>query len=74
MMCILQISDNGQGASIEILKSLNHRSIHNARKLSEHGIGLRLVKQIAKFHAWKISFSNNEPQGFSTKVIFKPKR
>lgn len=69
--CVLQISDNGQGASTETLKALNRRSINKAGKLSEHGIGLRLVKQIAKFHAWKVSFSNNEPQGFYTIIVFK---
>ena len=69
--CVLQISDNGQGASAETLKALNRRSINKAGKLSEHGIGLRLVKQIAKFHAWKVSFTNYGPQGFSTRVIFK---
>ena len=69
--CILQISDNGQGSSEETLKALNRSSINKAGKLSEHGIGLRLVKQIAKFHAWKVSFSNNEPQGFSAIVVFK---
>lgn len=69
--CILQISDNGQGTSKETLIALNRKSINKTEKLSEHGIGLRLVKQIAKFHAWKVSFYNNEPQGFSTRVIFK---
>ena len=72
--CVLRISDNGQGAPAETLKALNRRSINRTGKLSEHGIGLRLVKQIAKFHSWKVSFSNNEPQGFSARVMLKPQR
>ena len=69
--CIFQISDNGRGASEETLKALNRRYNNRVGKLSEHGIGLRLVKLIAKFHSWRVSFSNNDPQGFSTRVIFK---
>lgn len=69
--CVLQISDNGQGTSEETLKTLNRRSINKAGKLSEHGIGLRLVKQIVKFHAWKVLFSNNDSQGFSTIIVLK---
>ena len=68
---VLQISDNGQGTSEETLKTLNRRSINKAGKLSEHGIGLRLVKQIVKFHAWKVLFSNNDSQGFSTILVLK---
>lgn len=67
--CVLQISDNGQGASPETLKAVNRNSVKKSGKLSEHGIGLRLVKQIAQFHSWKVSFSNIEPQGFSAIVI-----
>ena len=69
--CVLQISDNGQGAPEETLKALNRKSLNKTGKLSEHGIGLRVVKQIAKYHAWKISFERHEPQGFSTIVAFK---
>lgn len=69
--CVLQISDSGRGASAETLKTLNRNSVNRTGKLSEHGIGLRLVKQIAKYHAWKVLFSNNELQGFSTRIIFK---
>ena len=68
---ILQISDNGQGTSAEVLKDLNCMPINKAGKLSEHGIGLRLVKQIARFHSWKISFSMNEPKGFITKISLR---
>ena len=69
--CILQISDNGPGTSAEVLKDLNRMPINKAGKLSEHGIGLRLVKQIARFHSWKISFSMNEPKGFITKISLR---
>ena len=72
--CVLQISDSGQGASAETLKTLNRNSVNRTGKLREHGIGLSLVKQITKYHAWKVLFSNNESQGFSTKIIFKPQR
>lgn len=68
--CILRISDNGQGCSAEALKALNRSSMKKDNKLREHGIGLRLVKQIAKFHSWKVSFSDNEPHGFIVSIVF----
>lgn len=69
--CVFQISDNGQGAPEETLKALNRKSLNKTGKLSEHGIGLQVVKQIAKYHAWKVSFEGHEPQGFSTIIAFK---
>lgn len=68
--CILRISDNGQGCSAETLKTLNRSSMKKDNKLREHGIGLRLVKQIAGFHSWKVSFSENEPHGFIVSIVF----
>lgn len=69
--CVLQISDNGSGTSLEMLKTLNHSTFSKSGKLSEHGIGLRLVKQITKYHTWKVSFSNNESHGFACQIVFK---
>ena len=69
--CVFQISDNGQGVPEETLKALNRKSLNKTGKLSEHGIGLQVVKQIAKYHAWKVSFEGHEPQGFSTIIAFK---
>ncbi|MBQ9661949.1 MAG: HAMP domain-containing histidine kinase [Oscillospiraceae bacterium] len=66
--CVLRITDNGQGASVEKLKTLN-RKYFGKGKLSEHGIGLRLVKQIARYHSWSVCFSNCMPHGFQCQIM-----
>lgn len=59
---ILEISDNGRGVSAKQLKSF--RASLKSDKLPEHGLGIRLVRQIAAFHHWNVRFSNNKNGGF----------
>ena len=70
-ICVLRISDNGIGAPEETLKRLNRSRPDRPYKLREHGIGLRLVKQIAKYHSWKVDFSGSEPHGFVCTVVMR---
>ena len=67
----LTVSDDGAGTSDEIIKELNHKGELTTGKLGDHGIGLRLVKQIAAFHHWKVSFRRNEPRGFVSEISIR---
>ncbi|MBO5144864.1 MAG: hypothetical protein J6C19_04945 [Lachnospiraceae bacterium] len=64
--CSLEISDNGCGVSRKQLKSF--RASVKSDKLPEHGLGIRLVRQIASFHRWSVRFYNNENGGFCCRV------
>lgn len=65
---VLDISDDGRGVSEKQLKSF--QAFGRSDKLPEHGLGLRLVRQISSFHHWKVRFSNNKNGGFGTKIYF----
>ncbi|MDE7323918.1 MAG: HAMP domain-containing histidine kinase [Lachnospiraceae bacterium] len=63
---VLEISDNGCGVSREQLKRF--RTSMRSDKLPEHGLGIRLVRQIVSFHHWQVRFFNNEGGGFVCRV------
>ncbi len=65
---VLEISDNGCGVSREQLKKF--RTSTKSDKLPEHGLGIRLVRQIASLHHWKVRFFNNADGGFACRVYF----
>lgn len=62
----LEISDNGSGASRQQLKKL-HAPLR-LEKLSEHGLGIRLVRRIVAMHHWRVRFRNNKNGGFCCKI------
>lgn len=62
----LELSDNGRGASKEQLRRFNARMKSN--KLPEHGLGIRLVRQIAAFHHWRVQFKKSEEGGFCCQI------
>jgi len=64
--CELTVSDNGQGASKEQLRKL--QAPLKLEKLSEHGLGLRLVKRIAKMQHWRVRFCNHAEGGFCCRI------
>ncbi len=66
----LEVSDNGCGVSQEQIKSF--RTSAKLDKLPEHGLGIRLVRQIASFHHWRVRFSGNHTGGFCCRVYVKP--
>lgn len=63
---ILELSDNGCGASPSQLRRFNARTKSN--KLPEHGLGIRLVRQIAAFHRWRVRFQESEGGGFCCRI------
>ena len=64
--CELTVSDNGQGASKEQLRKL--QAPLKLERLSEHGLGLRLVKRIAKMQHWRVRFCNHAEGGFCCRI------
>ena len=62
----LELSDNGCGVSQKQLRRFH--SLRKTNKLPEHGLGIRLVRQIVDFHHWRVRFYNNEKGGFSCKI------
>lgn len=62
----LELSDNGCGVSQKQLKRFNARIKSN--KLPEHGLGIRLVRQIAAFHHWRVRFDKGESGGFCCRI------
>lgn len=64
--CELTVSDNGQGASKELLRKL--QAPLKLERLSEHGLGLRLVKRIAKMQHWRVRFCNHAEGGFCCRI------
>lgn len=72
MMCrkaVLEISDNGRGVTKAQLKKF--RTSMKSDRLPEHGLGIRLVRQIASLHHWQIRFFNNTDGGFACRVYLR---
>jgi len=65
------VEDNGAGVSRELLKKLNKKSYETERSEGNHGLGLKIVKQVASRHKWKISFHEGEMGGFVCEMILK---
>lgn len=56
--CLIEIKDNGIGINDEVLQNLNFSNEIPNR--TSHGIGLFIVKQIAKVHGGNVNFKNLE--------------
>lgn len=65
---MLRIEDNGVGVAEEQLKKLNARLNHDY--LPEHGLGIRVVKQIAKRYRYKTVFRSEAGSYFSCNILF----
>lgn len=63
---LLEVSDNGCGVSREQLKSF--RTSTKLDRLPEHGLGIRLVRQIASFHHWRVRFWNGHEGGLVCRI------
>lgn len=59
----LEIGDNGKGVSKEFLSSLNGSSYEWKSSTGQHGLGLKIVKQVVDWHRWRIFFSEGEQGG-----------
>ena len=54
--------------SAEQLKKLNTAVLNNLENAQEHGIGLRIVKQIARYYKWSVQFSTSEAGGMKVVI------
>ncbi|WBW50470.1 HAMP domain-containing sensor histidine kinase [Peptoniphilus equinus] len=59
----LELGDNGKGVSKEFLSRLNRSGYQRKSGTGQHGRGLKIVKQVADWHRWKIFFSEGEQGG-----------
>ena len=62
----LVVCDNGHGASEQKIKAFNKR-IKNAY-LPEHGLGIRVVKQVARKYGFAVRFSAKEHDYFRCEI------
>lgn len=71
--CVFVVSDNGHGMSEPQLNALNsNEDISSSQKSesdTEHGLGLKIVRQIVKAHQGTIQFSDTPPHGLSVKIV-----
>jgi signal transduction histidine kinase len=68
----LCITDNGKGASRELLRKLNGKLKNEY--LPEHGLGIRVVKQIAKRYRYKVNFRSDPGEGFWCGIVLSLKK
>ena len=70
--CVFSVADTGCGMEDWQIKRLNADesigSMQPGDKQEEHGLGLKIVRQIAKAHQGKVVFSKNVPSGLCVKV------
>lgn len=64
----MTVSDNGRGVDESRIRLLN-RKVFPA-DLPEHGLGLRVVKQIADYYHWKIVFRSEKGKSFACEITF----
>ena len=65
----LTILDNGEGADEVKIKSLNAEI--KSDYLPEHGLGIRVVKQVAKKYKYSVKFSSVPGEYFKSELILK---
>ena len=75
--CLCTVSDNGTGLSAVLLDQLNQgqdiSSTRNSGAKTEHGLGLKLVKQIVRAHKGTIHFSDSVPHGLTVQISLPEK-
>ena len=73
--CIFIVSDNGHGMSEPQLNALNsNEDIFSSQKSegdTEHGLGLKIVRQIVKAHQGTIHFSAINPHGLNVVITLQ---
>lgn len=68
-VAVLTVEDDGIGVPEAQLKAL--KKAVRKDKLSEHGIGLRVVRQIAALYRWQIRFEHGEKGGLRCRIDIK---
>jgi len=60
----LQVEDNGCGLEKAALERLNRKNYEWEPSTGQHGLGLKIVKQVISRHRWKVQFAEGSQGGF----------
>ena len=64
----LQVEDNGCGLEKAALKRLNKKNYEWKPSTGQHGLGLKIVKQVISRHRWKVQFGEGSQGGFLCRI------
>ena len=60
----LHVEDNGCGLEKAALERLNRKDYEWEPSTGQHGLGLKIVKQVISRHRWKVQFAEGSQGGF----------
>ena len=64
----LQVEDNGCGLEKAALERLNRKNYEWEPSTGQHGLGLKIVKQVISRHRWKVQFAEGSQGGFLCRI------
>ena len=64
----LHVEDNGCGLEKAALKRLNRKNYEWEPSTGQHGLGLKIVKQVISRHRWKVQFAEGSQGGFLCRI------
>ena len=68
--CTCMVTDNGVGMDTVQLEALNKAQDISSTQGGEHGLGLKLVRQIVKAHGGTVRFQQAVPHGLEVSITF----
>ena len=68
--CTCTVADDGVGMDDVRLEALNQETDVSSTQSGEHGLGLKLVRQIVKAHGGTVQFQQAVPHGLEVLVFF----
>lgn len=64
----LTVEDNGCGLEKAALERLNRKNYEWEPSTGQHGLGLKIVKQVISRHRWKVQFKEGSQGGFLCRI------
>ena len=68
--CTCTVADDGVGMDAARLEALNREADVSSTQGGEHGLGLKLVRQIVKAHGGTVRFQQAVPHGLEVSITF----